>query len=126
MIAFPHQAILQALKEQPEGVSPEYFNNQKSYGIDLSNPKAVGEAMKDSNVIIYRIELGLYTLMSTAHRTALSTYPPKAPGDGLYHKHLEGGRGAGMGRQIGAARDGAADRRCEGWGGREAVRGMGR
>ena len=87
LIAFPHQAILQALKEHPEGVSPEYFNNQKSNGIDLSNPMAVGEAMKRSNAVIYRIELGLYTLMSIAHRTALSTYTPKAPGDGLYHKH---------------------------------------
>ena len=37
---------------------------------------AVGSAMKRSNAIIYRIELGMYQLMSGAHKTALKTYTP--------------------------------------------------
>jgi hypothetical protein len=76
LVGFPHKAILKALKEHPEGVSPKYFNNQKSEGVDLSEPKAVGVAMKRSNVIVYRIEDGLYHLMSTAHKTALRSYDP--------------------------------------------------
>jgi hypothetical protein len=78
LAAFSHQQILQALKENPDGVSPMYFNNMKNEGVNLSNPKkAVGKAMKDSpNAIVYRMELGVYSLMSTAHRTALKTYTP--------------------------------------------------
>jgi hypothetical protein len=76
LVAFPHKAILKALKEHPEGVSPKYFKKQKSEGVDLSEPKAVGVAMKRSNVIVYRIEDGLYHLMSTAHKTALRSYDP--------------------------------------------------
>ncbi|MFN9982369.1 MAG: hypothetical protein ACK53Y_20750, partial [bacterium] len=76
LVAFPHQAILKALKEHPEGVPPKYFKKQKSEGVDLSEPKAVGVAMKRSNVIVYRIEDGLYHLMSTAHKTALRSYDP--------------------------------------------------
>ena len=76
LVSFPHQEILQALKEHPEGVSPKYFNNRKSEGVDLSNPHAVGLAMKASNAIVYRMELRLYQLMSTAHRTALESYKP--------------------------------------------------
>ena len=45
-------------------------------GIDMSNPAAVGSAMKTSNAIIYRIELRKYQLMSAAHKTALKTYTP--------------------------------------------------
>ena len=76
LVAFPHQAILKALKEHPEGVSPEYFNNQENKGVDLSSPAAVGVAMKASNAIIYRIEHNQYQLMSTAHRTAIKSYDP--------------------------------------------------
>jgi len=76
LLAFPLQPILQALKEHPEGVSPDYFNKQKYEGIDMSNPGAVGSAMKTSNAIIYRIELRKYQLMSAAHKTALKTYTP--------------------------------------------------
>ena len=76
LLAFPLQPILQALKEHPEGVSPDYFKKQEYKGIDMSNPGAVGSVMKTSNAIIYRIELGKYQLMSAAHKTALKTYTP--------------------------------------------------
>jgi hypothetical protein len=76
LLAFPHQLILKALKDQPEGVSPVYFNNRKDEGVNLSFPVAVGVAMKTVNAIVYRIELGKYMLMSTAHRTALESYEP--------------------------------------------------
>ena len=52
---FPHNAILNAFKEHPEGISPKYFKHMKSEGVDLSEPSAVGEAMKKSNAIAYRI-----------------------------------------------------------------------
>jgi len=76
LLAFPHQLILKALKDQPEGVSPVYFNNRKDEGVNLSFPVAVGVAMKTVNTIVYRKELRKYMLMSTAHRTALESYEP--------------------------------------------------
>ena len=76
LLAFPHQQILQALKLFPDGVSPNYFVKQENKGVDLSDPEAVGVAMKRSNAIVYRIDLKVYSLMSTAHRTALKTYDP--------------------------------------------------
>jgi hypothetical protein len=76
LVDFPHKAILKALKDQPGGVSPKYFNNHKNEGVDLSKPKAVGVSMKDSNVIVYHIELRMYKLMSKAHETALKSYEP--------------------------------------------------
>lgn len=41
------------LKENLYGVSPKYFNNLKNEGVDLSKPRAVGLALKDSNAIVY-------------------------------------------------------------------------
>ena len=76
LVAFPHQAILKALKAHPEGVPLDYFDNQENKGVSLSDPKAVGVSMKNSNAIVYRIENGLYQLMSTAHKTALRSYDP--------------------------------------------------
>ena len=76
LVAFPHKAILQALKEHPEGVSPKFFNNRKSEGVDLSDPYAVNSSIKTSNVLVYRMELKLYQLQSTAQKTALKTYDP--------------------------------------------------
>jgi hypothetical protein len=78
LLIFPLQPIIQALKEHPEGVSPDYFNNQEYKGINLSDYAAVGVYMKRSNALVYRIELGMYQLMSTAHKTALETYKPTA------------------------------------------------
>ena len=76
LVAFPHKAILQALKEHPEGVRPKYFNNQKNKGVDLSDPYAVNFSIKNSNVLVYRMELQLFQLQSTALKTALKTYDP--------------------------------------------------
>uniref|UniRef100_A0A7S0SRD8 ATPase AAA-type core domain-containing protein n=1 Tax=Chromulina nebulosa TaxID=96789 RepID=A0A7S0SRD8_9STRA len=78
LIAFPHKPILKAIKDHPEltGIHPKYFNNSKNEGVDLSSPKDVGVAMKRSNAILYRLELGEYQLMSTAHKTALKSYNP--------------------------------------------------
>ena len=75
LVAFPHKQILVELKNNlSTGVLPEIFNNQKHEGVDLSNPFDVRTSMKSSNAIIYRIELGQYVLMSTAHKTALESY----------------------------------------------------
>jgi len=74
--AFPLKPILKALKEHPEGVSPDIFNNVKYEGVDLSNPQAVGYAMKRSNAIVYRIENQKYQLLSKAHESALQAYEP--------------------------------------------------
>jgi hypothetical protein len=74
LAAFPYKPILKALKEHPEGVPPDYFENVEFKGVDMTNPKALGTSMKNSNAIIYRIERRLYILMSTAHRTGLRTY----------------------------------------------------
>ena len=71
---FPHKAILNALKEHPEGVDPEYFKHMKNNGVDLSQLFAVGEAMKKSNAIAYRIELGKYKILSHCHQVALRSY----------------------------------------------------
>ena len=76
LAAFPLKPILKALKEHPEGVSPKIFNNVKYEGVDLSNPQAVGYAMKRSNAIVYRIENQKYQLLSKAHETALQAYEP--------------------------------------------------
>ena len=79
LVKFPHKAILKALKEHPEGVSPKYFNNMENKGVDLSNPFAVGVAMNQSNAVVYRIELGRYMTISRCHETALRSYEPILP-----------------------------------------------
>ena len=76
LVKFLHQEILKALKDHPEGVSPEYFKKQKHEGVDLSDCSAVGVSMKSSNAIVYRIELDLYKLMSKAQETALKSDEP--------------------------------------------------
>ena len=70
----PHKAILNALKGHLEGVDPEYFKHMENKGVDLSEPFAVGEAMKKSNSIAYRIELGKYMIISHCHQVALRSY----------------------------------------------------
>jgi hypothetical protein len=80
LLAFPLQTILQALKDNPEGVDPEYFNNLKEEGVDLSNPAKVGKVMKEKfNPIIYRQDLNFYQLLSTSHKTAIQSYDPINP-----------------------------------------------
>ena len=73
---FPHQVILQALKEQPEGVDPGHFQEKKSCGADLSVPKEVEAAMLWSNAVVYRMEKREYQLSSIAHKTALKSHDP--------------------------------------------------
>mmetsp|Transcript_7354 Transcript_7354/g.7758 ORF Transcript_7354/g.7758 Transcript_7354/m.7758 type:complete len:513 (-) Transcript_7354:141-1679(-) len=80
LVAFPLQTILQALKDHPDGVNPEYFNNLKEEGVDLTNPVAVGKIMKEKlNPLIYHQYLKQYQLISTAHKTALKSYKPINP-----------------------------------------------
>ena len=64
------------MKEHPEGVSPEYFNNEEYKAIDLTSPVAVGAAMKGSNAILYDMKARRYMLISHAHKVALRTYEP--------------------------------------------------
>jgi hypothetical protein len=78
LVAFPFQPILKALKEHPEGVPPEYFNNEEYKGVDLSNPVEVGAVMKaaQSNVVYYDMEKDIYKLNSHALEVALRSYEP--------------------------------------------------
>ena len=76
LIAFSLKPILAALKENLDGVNPEFSKNIKYEGVDLSDPRAVGLKMKDSNAIIYRIEKRQYQLISKAHEIALKSYMP--------------------------------------------------
>jgi hypothetical protein len=77
LIAFSLKPILTALKENLDGVGPKFFKNIEYKGVDLSDPRAVGLKMKDSNAIIYRIEERQYQLISKAHETALKSYTPE-------------------------------------------------
>jgi hypothetical protein len=77
LIAFSLKPILAALKEKLDGVGPEFFKNSKYEGVELSDPRAVGLKMKDSNAIIYCIEECQYQLISKAHETALKSYTPE-------------------------------------------------
>ena len=78
LVAFPFQSILEGLKKHPEGVSPLYFNKKEYKGVDMSNPVAVGNAMKvaQSYVVFYDMERGLYKLNSHALKVALRSYEP--------------------------------------------------
>jgi hypothetical protein len=73
LVVFPLKPILKALKENPEGVSPAYFKNEKFEGIDMSNPEKVGAAMS-ANALLYDIEAIRYQVMSPAHRIMLENY----------------------------------------------------
>ncbi len=76
--AFKLKPILKALKEHPEGVKPGDFKNQEYKGIDLTSEVEVGDAMKKTNAIVYRIDLKhpVYQMLSTRHKTVLKTYEP--------------------------------------------------
>jgi hypothetical protein len=76
---FPVQDMLAELKQRPEGVSPLQLRDKESQGVPLSDRAAVGSAMKKSNAVVYRMESRAYTLMSTAHRTAIKSYTPIYP-----------------------------------------------
>ena len=79
LVAFQHQQILKALKDHPEGISPGSFNKLKNEGVDLSNPKDVGPALKMGNAIFYHIELCKYTMGSKAIEVALRSHDPILP-----------------------------------------------
>ena len=64
--------ILGRLKKHPDGVDPVKLNKEFK-GINMCVPRDVGVAMKESNTIVYRMELGKYQLISRAHATALET-----------------------------------------------------
>ncbi len=76
--AFKLKPVLKAIKEHPEGVDPLTFRNQKYEGIDMSVPAKVGDAMKETNAIVYRIDKDppVYQALSTKHKTALKSYEP--------------------------------------------------
>ncbi len=76
--AFKLKPILKAIEEHPEGVKPGDFKNQKYEGIDMTSEVEVGDAMKKTNAIVYRIDLKhpVYQMLSTRHKTALNTYDP--------------------------------------------------
>jgi hypothetical protein len=78
--AFTLQPILKALKlkEHVNGVEPGYFEKQEYKNIDMTKFKAVGDAMKEYNAIVYRIDKDprVYEMISTRHKTALKDYEP--------------------------------------------------
>ncbi len=77
--AFELKPILKALKEYPEGVPAGDFDGQRYMGVNLADPKAVGDAMESRNAIVYRMDLipdMLYQMQSTKHRNALKSYEP--------------------------------------------------
>jgi hypothetical protein len=78
LAAFSLQRILKALKTHPDGVEPRYFKKEEYKGIDMSEPKDVGDAMKKRNAIVYRIDKDIetYEIQSTRHKTALKSYEP--------------------------------------------------
>jgi hypothetical protein len=45
----------------------------KNKGVNLSNPRAVAVAMRDSNALTYRIELTKYVMLSRSYEVALRT-----------------------------------------------------
>jgi hypothetical protein len=57
-----------------------HFGDQLEIGVKLSKPKEVAVIMKqDNNPLLYRMDTDRYYLLSTAHRTALQSYEPRAP-----------------------------------------------
>ena len=88
LVSFPHQKILKELKKMDLasnindfdalGILPKSLNNTKKSGndIDLSNIRAVSVALKKFDAVVYRAELGKYTLSSHSHLIALRSYTP--------------------------------------------------
>lgn len=76
LAAFPHQQVLKALKDHPEGVSPAYFERESSKGVNLCNPADVEATMRSVNAIVYQRKPNKYMSVSMEHRTALQSYEP--------------------------------------------------
>lgn len=83
--AFKLKPILQALKEHPEGANSDNFKVQEYEGVNLSEYKSVGCAMKEHDAIIYRMDIRppVYQPLSTRHKTALKSYVPKSDTNSL-------------------------------------------
>ncbi len=78
---FPLKPILLALKERPDGVPLDQFENQMCGNVNLFDVREVGTVMRaraESNPLVYRVELGEYQLLSSAFKTALKSYHPAA------------------------------------------------
>ncbi len=76
---FPLKPILVALKDHPDGVSIDHFENQMCGNVNLFDAREVGSVMRaraESNPLVFRKELREYQLLSTAHKTALKAYDP--------------------------------------------------
>ena len=71
LYAFAHEAILEALKLSPDGVSTVIFRGIENEGVNLAAPKQVALAMKERQAIIYHHPSGEYRMASRAHRMAL-------------------------------------------------------
>jgi hypothetical protein len=81
---FPLKPILKALQDHPDGVLRSYFAGQKFEGVELNSPDAVFRTLnksiddtrekKQTNVLVYRTDLKIYQLASTAHKTVLKNY----------------------------------------------------
>ena len=88
LVSFPHQKILKELKKMDLtanvndvdvlGIYPQSLQNTKKSenDIDLSDVRAVSVALKKFDAVVYRVELGKYTLSSRSHLIALRSYTP--------------------------------------------------
>ncbi len=76
--AFDLQPILKALKEHPEGVPANYFKGQSYKGVNLAEPKRVGDLLQLRNAIVCRVDMepNVYQIESIKYKTALKRYEP--------------------------------------------------
>ena len=60
------------------GILPQTLQNTKKSAndVDLSDIRAVSVALKRFDAVVYRVELGKYTLSSHSHLIALRSYTP--------------------------------------------------
>ena len=62
------------------GIRPQTLQNTKKSAndIDLSDIRAVSIGLKRFDAVVYRVELGKYTLSSHSHLIALRSYTPRS------------------------------------------------
>ena len=90
LVSFPHQKILKEFKKMDLasnmndvdvlGIRPQTLQNTKKSAndIDLSDIRAVSIGLKRFDAVVYRVELGKYTLSSHSHLIALRSYTPRS------------------------------------------------